>query len=164
MVHPAKAFLLRHIPLPEVYSPENWPEDYRYYRFRGKPYDDIPDPEVVRYIDRLHASAETLFGPMEFQLHCNRSYTDGLPFHSDMEGHEDDDVVAMATAVHNATDEPRALTFARPTWKDNIEKFDLIVPAGLILIFGSELATEYEHGILPGTRTRSVVTRFMRCA
>ena len=175
LVHPAKAFILRHIPLPSVYEP--WPDlarlrgSYRSERdvSPGEPVPRSDDPELYDYLLRLHGAVETLFGPMDFDLHHPREYepSEGLPYHQDHVDARDlmDDrtLVRMATCIHNASDTDRVLSFRRPTWTKHTEAFGLPVPSGTILAFSSDLITEYEHGIPPSediNPIRSVVTRF----
>lgn len=166
-MHPQKAFVLRHIPLLERYDNDHW-EGFRgtYASADAGGLDSMPD--VAEYVARLHASVETLFGPMEFDLHHAREYPKGeLPFHSDIDDPVDRDVLRMVTCIHNAADETRSLHFARPTWTNHVESFALVIPPGTILAFGGSLTTDYEHGIPadPSVVTyRSVVTRFCRYA
>lgn len=167
LAHPAKAFVLRHIPLPGRYSARYWEDGKITYinATHRNPFHN--NPELQDYVLRVQNSVDTLFGSMDFDLHTTRAYgPEGLSFHSDLEDVEDpDDLIRMATCIHNATDQDRPLHFKRPTWTNHTETFSLNVPAMKILAIGGELITEYEHGIPPGPDVcnyRSVITRFSR--
>lgn len=166
LVHPQKAFVLRHIPVPERYD-EHWDDSQDIYASVATNNLSMW-PDLEDYVGRLHAAVETLFGSVDFDMHRSRGYPSGeLTFHNDMEEFLDDEVLRMVTCVHNATDEVRSLTFARPTWTNHTETFALTIPARAILAFGGSLITDYEHGIPadPSVVTyRSIVTRFCRYA
>jgi hypothetical protein len=169
LVHPNKAFVLRTPMPPSRYLGDSWsdhPNGYWSDTTTGST--EIPqtdDPELNDYLLRLHVAAETLFGPVGFDMHCARGYPpEGLAFHCDAEGSDDGaTLVRMVTCIHNVSDEDRPLHFARPTWTNHTESFTLVIPSMTILMFGNDLITEYEHGIPPGpdvANYRSVITRF----
>lgn len=167
LVHPSKAFILRHLPTPERYqSDEEWTHGRTYYSNTSSSKLEHGPDEVQEYVGRLQESVATLFGPMDFDLHLTRTYSEqGLGFHPD---HDNDygvpeGLIRMATCIHNATDEDRALHFRRPDWSGHTEEFSLPIPARRILVFGGQLITHYTHGIPPSaeaTTYRSIVTRF----
>jgi hypothetical protein len=169
LVHPAKAFVLRHIPVPERYEGDRWNDAKGMYTYASSSmgaYNTWPDAlgDVAEYCQRVHASVETLFGAIDFDMHHARDYPEcKLEFHRDVEEYLDGDVLRMVTCVHNATDDPRPLTFARPTWTKHTETFSLTIPPRAILAFGGSLITDYEHGIPSDPSVvnyRSIVTRF----
>lgn len=162
LVHPAKAYLLRHLDPAEQHVRR---PGERTYLSRGTTLTSS-DPEVSDYVLRLTLSVETLFGSMELDVHCTRQYKPdvGLEFHQDLDEPDlADDLIRMVTCIHNVAEEDRTLTFRKPLWTGHTESFDLPIPAGAILAFGESLITDYEHGIPPSPDVehyRSVVTRF----
>lgn len=165
LVHPSKAYLLRHLPAPACYprADEDWDPAMQVAGYLSmNTTAESPDPEVNDYILRLHASVETLFGTIDFDMHTVRNYPEtGLEFHQD--DSTEADLIKMVTCIHNAAIESRSLTFRKPTWTGHTESFNLQIPPDEILVFGESLITDYEHGIPPGPEVgeyRSLVTRF----
>jgi hypothetical protein len=180
LVHPTKAFILRHIPVPEIFDEGHWegtpgsPLSKVQYISKARwqeiqAGESVIHPELYDYLLRVHSAVETLFGSMEFELHTQRTYSSkGLPFHNDYDedlASDDRELVRMASCVHNAGDEDRYLYFQRPDWSRHVEEFKLLIPAGRILAFGGQLAVDYDHGIPASDEAgtyRSVITRFSR--
>lgn len=180
MVHPRKAYVIRHIPIPEDYESLNWEDEFRlsnYYRTAPMPVGDtVPTnvlPSVRDYLLRLTIGMDFLFGPVDFDLHCVRTYPQGeLPFHNDLDedfGVEDDmdDLVVTraVTCIHNVTAINRPLHFQRKLWTGHMEEFPILLPAMSLVAFGDELIFDYEHGIPKSEEVkeyRSVVTRFKK--
>lgn len=178
LVHPAKAYILRHLSLPQTYAdPAFWENrELKDHYISARTYGeilsgrDLAPVDVVEYIGRLHASVETLYGDMEFDLHNQRTYSsNGLRFHKDHEDvtmmDETAHLVRMATCIHNAGDRDRYLVFQRPDWSNHIEEFKILIPTGRILVIGGQLITDYDHGIPASADVetyRSVITRFSK--